>query len=208
MEGTIDFRRRVSELTMMVGEVQSEPLRVRFATDGVLYMSSPSKPSLEGKWFRFSGEGSADFFSAVIPVPGVRDPRGVVELLEFAKGSIEIVGNENVGGAETTHYRAKLDAARILSRSSSGENADLIEAYRAIDELPLEVWIDEAGRARRLVLDLPAVRDDPAAKLTIEFSDFGVAVDASPPPPEDVLAEDPLSLEPADESGSTRRARR
>jgi hypothetical protein len=57
---------------------------------------------------------------------------------------------------------------------------------RAEKTLPVEIWIDDVGRARRFVLELDEV---PA---TIDFYDFGVEVDVQAPPQDEVLDDDEL----------------
>jgi len=60
--------------------------------------------------------------------------------------------------------------------------------YRALSQLPAEVWLDADGLARRIAVSAdpltPAV--DAQTWAIAELWDFGVAVDIEPPRPEEV----------------------
>lgn len=95
------------------------------------------------------------------------------------------VGSATVGGVETTHYRAEIDVTR-LARSVDPALRRSLEALR-VGRVPVEVWIDDQDLVRRLRL---VVRREAGLRLgldlTMEFSDFGARVDATPPPSSDV----------------------
>jgi hypothetical protein len=64
--------------------------------------------------------------------------------------------------------------------------------YRALSRIAAEVWLDEAGMARRIavITDLTA-GPAPAGAPTwavIEFWDFGLAVDIPVPGPDEIVA--------------------
>jgi hypothetical protein len=85
-------------------------------------------------------------------------------------GSVSTLGKETVGGVETTHYR----------KTPGGE-------YKSVD-----AWVDDQDLVRRVKLDYDA-QLDPSSKqrahtvLTMDFSDFGSAVSATPPPASDAV---------------------
>ena len=60
--------------------------------------------------------------------------------------------------------------------------------YRALSQLPAEVWLDTAGLARRIsVSSEPAAAADKQVWSIVELWDFGLAVDITPPGPDEVL---------------------
>lgn len=128
------------------------------------------------------------------------DPSGQLAYLEDV-GSVEEVGPEEVRGTPTTRYQAVMDL-----EAAAGENPEVRQAHEQMmeqlgtDELPFDVWLDDAGQARKMVMDLPVPAEtlnqyaaDPAATrdarvtMTYEFYDFGVPVDVAPPPPEETM---------------------
>jgi hypothetical protein len=93
-----------------------------------------------------------------------------------------------VRGVATTHCRLTVDLARADAALPAGVTVPP-GPYRALRQLPAEVWLDEAGLARRI-----SVNSDPtrAAETQIwsvlELWDFGVSVDITPPGPDEVIA--------------------
>jgi hypothetical protein len=61
--------------------------------------------------------------------------------------------------------------------------------YRSLSRLPAEVWLDAAGLARRIsVCSEPTAATDAQVWSIVELWDFGVAVDITPPGPDEILA--------------------
>jgi hypothetical protein len=61
--------------------------------------------------------------------------------------------------------------------------------YRSLSRLPAEVWLDVAGLARRIsVSSEPAAAADAQVWSIVELWDYGVAVDITPPGPDELLA--------------------
>ena len=74
-------------------------------------------------------------------------------------------------------------------------------------KIPMDVWLDEQGRARRFATDMtmtvPIPASDPSAggatteekirvTMTEDVFDFGVPVKVSPPPPEKTMSQKEL----------------
>lgn len=124
------------------------------------------------------------------------DPAAQLRALEAAKG-LEQVGEEDVAGAKTTHYRGTFKLSDFIATLPAGERKEAEDAIAAIekfspqsgssfsDPVPADLWVDEDGVTRRLVstAKLPAQGGQPGGtvKQTYELSDFGVALDAAPP---------------------------
>jgi hypothetical protein len=91
---------------------------------------------------------------------GFADPALLVPLLAGAlDGSVERVGSATLGAVRTTHYRFTLDR----KRATAGFDRDRAATYRTLFTLfevadrviPAEVWLDDDGLPRRLVVVLP-----------------------------------------------------
>jgi hypothetical protein len=120
------------------------------------------------------------------------DPSQSLQYLRGASDDFKEVGEEEVRGVETTHYRGTIDLHKAVeqlpedSRESFERAIDLI----GTDDLPLDVWIDDDGMARRMKYEQPlpsAGGEEGAMELTMEFFDFGVDVDVEPPPADEVI---------------------
>lgn len=110
------------------------------------------------------------------------EPAAVVDLLRGAEGPVRRLGDDRVRGVRTMHYRATVDMARALARVPTARRPDLDRFAAAMPRrrLPVDVWVDVQGRARRITYARPRLT------LTIELFDFGVGVDVGPPPAQQV----------------------
>lgn len=90
-----------------------------------------------------------------------------------ASTQVTEVGEETIDGTETTHYRGRIDAAKL-----SPSLAKLGVTYK-----PYDVWIGkDDGYVRRLRMSYSAARQSIA--MTMSFSDFGKDVTVDVPPAE------------------------
>jgi hypothetical protein len=175
------------------GEVSG---RMELVFDGLLfYVKFPPVLSQRlpgGKtWVKFDlaklGERQGIDFQELLQLGG-SDPRQSLDLMRAASPDFAAVGDEDVRGVETTHYRGTVDLERLAERLSGKAR----QSYRRIIELtgqssvPVDVWIGEDGLTRRLRYE-QQVGNGAAMELTEEFYDFGVEVDVSPPPASEVV---------------------
>jgi hypothetical protein len=109
-------------------------------------------------------------------------------LEDMRKGSHEPerVGQEDVRGVSTTHYRGEVD---VTSRIESDSDLEDVQEVREID-----VWVDSEGRARRVVAtdEMPGVEDGMNGRwvTTTEYFDFGLRAEIQAPPAAEVLKSD------------------
>jgi LppX_LprAFG lipoprotein len=118
-----------------------------------------------------------------------QDPASQLKLLSALAG-VKEVGKEKIGGDQTTHYHGELDYNQV-AKSGPQELRKAAElALKVMDDpkIPVDVWIDDAGRVRqqRLELNTKAISGSPAQKqtMTIGYSDFGVDASGIKAPPD------------------------
>jgi hypothetical protein len=103
-------------------------------------------------------------------------------------GTSRLIGPENIRGSATNHYRAEIDlkkaAARIPDSASAAALKRLVGAS-TMSAFPIDVWIDRVGRVRREQFQYSA--NGVGMDMTIEFTRFGLPVDTTPPPSDQVL---------------------
>lgn len=101
-------------------------------------------------------------------------------------GDVSKVGTATVRGAQTTHYHAVIDLRRAADKAPAGRRA---AARSSVDQLikvtgrstiPMDVWIDGAGRLRRM-RSTQRVQGQ-AITTTMDFFDFGARQTVQPPP--------------------------
>jgi hypothetical protein len=115
------------------------------------------------------------------------DPSQALQLLNGAE-DFEEVGNEDVRGVETTHYRGTVDMNEVAENAP----ADLQDDIRKIIEqtgdrtVPMDIWIDKDGLARRLRWT-QHLQQGTTMTMDEEIYDFGAEVNATTPPADEVL---------------------
>lgn len=110
------------------------------------------------------------------------------EMLQALKavGSSHVVGHESIHGAPTTHYRGSIDLNKVAGQVP-GEQAGTIKRLfksSGLSSFPVDVWVDRSGRVRREGLKVSAT--GMSMDMTVDFTRFGVQVDTSPPPADQV----------------------
>ena len=103
-------------------------------------------------------------------------------------GSSRVVGHEDIGGAPTTHYQATIDLSKAADRIPDKQTVTALKqlfAQAGVSSMPIDVWIDRVGRVRRESLNMST--SEYSMQMTLEFTRFGVPVDITPPPADQVL---------------------
>jgi hypothetical protein len=130
------------------------------------------------------------------------DPSRNLSFLQGVTGEVEEVGQEEVRGAEATHYRFMVDLEQAAQQAPEENRAFLQQQIETlgVTELPTELWLDGEDRIVRQSynLDLGQVQVPQATEgaeqpqltgqvaTVIEYFDFGREVTVEPPPAEEV----------------------
>jgi outer membrane lipoprotein-sorting protein len=176
--------------------------RMEFVFDGLTYyMRFPEGlPELHGlgdKWLKLDlGEVNANTALDLGALQQVN--QNPAQLLQFLRGTsddIEELGQEDVRGVETTHYRAEVDLDEAAKRGAdigefSDEMREQLEAeiervkrQTGLETLPVDVWLDQDDLVRRMRMNFSfgAEGDQVGMDMTMDFFDFGVDVRVRPP---------------------------
>jgi len=133
---------------------------------------------------------------ATVGANGATDPCQALDYLRGTSDRVTRVGSEDVRGTQTAHYRAVVDLNKAAERSpTSREQIKSTIKLLGTSTQPLEVWIDAEGRVRRMkyAVDLSKSKATASttaapgsATFTLDLFDFGVPVQATLPPPDQV----------------------
>ena len=152
--------------------------------DGVLPGSRP--------WYRFDLATLGEQVGAGLGALGQlqqSDPTQVLAYLRGAAADMREVGEEDVRGASTTHYRGNVDLRRASeSLSPDGKKAveDAIQAL-GTSTFPTDVWLDGEGRVRKARFNLDSGEGPiSSGSFELELYEFGVDVTVQVPPPDQV----------------------
>jgi hypothetical protein len=143
------------------------------------YVSSDLLDSIpEGKkWIEV--DYSSATAGAGTSTPAQAGPEEGLKVLERVKDAEE-VGEEEIDGVATTHYRGTLPAA--------AEVFGVKVHYSALD---VDVWIDGQDRVRRMHLDISGsvgeAEETTTAAMTIDFVEFGRVPTIGVPDPAEVF---------------------
>jgi hypothetical protein len=120
--------------------------------------------------------------------PLVTSPADLFELLDAAKDATR-AGSGEERGEPVTRYWATLDVDDFIARLPVGERDELREFIADVwptslrDGVALDFALDSKGRVRRLDLAFPE-----GETFVFELFDYGLDVQATPPPAEQVMA--------------------
>lgn len=148
---------------------------VALLQDGTIYLRMPRLDELLGssKWLSLDRSSVPD-----LPVGGGATHLQLLDLLGAAGENIVEVGRADIRGVHTTHYLAGVDPATALGIMTPADRTLVEGQLPPGGDLPLDAWLDEAGRPRRVRLSLGAV------SLTLDLFDHGKRFELEVPPPE------------------------
>ena len=205
-EGVIDYDEQHGRLTMdlaALGLPGANGQMELLLLGKVIFMKLPAgalPPQLSAKpWVRLDLEALANregFNLGSLDQLRNSDPTKTLEYLRGASEDVTEVGDEKVRGADTTHYKATVDLRKAAEAQPEAKEA--IE--QAIEQLgtsivPMDVWIDDEGRLRRMRYEMDLSKSPQAQqsgqqlgnlKLDMELYDFGTKVDVAEPPADQV----------------------
>jgi hypothetical protein len=100
---------------------------------------------------------------------------------------VEKVGDDKVGGQDTTHYKVRVDVSDAAKKASGSVQSSLRGVSSSgVDKLPMDVWVDSNGYIRKVRYEEHAGRQQ-AANVVMQLHDFGKRVTIEPPPSDSVV---------------------
>jgi hypothetical protein len=147
-------------------------------------------------WLSFSPEDLGATDESLGFGAGAYDFTQTLESLRGVSGEPEVVGQEEVRGVETTHYRASMNLAEALEQAPAGQREQLEAAFEQMGgadevDLPVDVWIDEDDLPRRLRIEMGSLfaaagLGDGTMTMTMELFGYGEPVEIEVPPADEV----------------------
>lgn len=140
-----------------------------------LYLKSPLFSTLlaNGKtWVKLDLKKAAASQGGDLSALLTQDPAQSLQALQSLRGATKI-GTEQLGGVSTTHYRARIDPAKL---KAAGVTSTGPGAY--------DVWIGDDGYVRRVktALGIAQGSQKAAVTATVDLSGFGDKVTVTIPP--------------------------
>jgi hypothetical protein len=169
-EGIVDLDDKRGALTLDIGALGAgfgtSSLETFLGSDGIFVKLPPtvlpgSKPWLKLDLATLATQAGVNFGS--LGQLQSADPSQALQFLKGAVDGMDDVGDEDVRGADTTHYRGTLDLDRAAASVSEENRGPLNEAKAALgtSRIPTDVWIDDEGRMRKMRMALDPDGDGP-----------------------------------------------
>ena len=208
-QGAVDFENRnaVMALRMPMGTGETEVRQIGTTVYQRIPEAMRAQTPGQGPWLRMDldemmrEQYGASFSQMQGNAPS--DPSQQLAYLRGVSDSVEEVGEEEVRGEPTTHYRATVDLEKAAEEQDLPEESrraqEQMTRQLGTTELPMDVWIDGEGLVRRYEMNLPMpappnqtspnVSQNGAGEMEMtmvqEFYDFGTPVNVEPPPAEE-----------------------
>jgi hypothetical protein len=113
------------------------------------------------------------------------NPASSAELLAVIDG-VKKAGSETLHGAKTAHYTGTISVAAAAAKLKGGVAKAAVAklADSGVKDIPVEVYLDDQGRLRRLKEHVVLTVKGTTADVTtsFDFYDFGTKVDVQAPP--------------------------
>jgi hypothetical protein len=179
------------QLNMTVKAAEQEIPVDTVVTGDVFYMRSPAFARSIGRgkqWIKLdlaklAKQRGVDLGGLLNASP---TPSNALAYLAGAE-KVDTVGDEKVGGSDTTHYKVRVDVSDAAEKASGSAKSSLQGVKGSgVDKLPMDVWLDPNGYIRKVTYEEHAGRQQ-AAKVTMELHDFGSRVSIKPPPSDSVF---------------------
>ncbi|HEX4904826.1 MAG TPA: hypothetical protein VFU93_05210 [Acidimicrobiales bacterium] len=195
-EGLVDFETGASSLTMsMVGN----ELEMR-TVDDHFYMRLPDVGQPLGittPWVGMpvdaAGTGS---------YTGSPSAAAMIDSLRGVSRDIESLGRDEVNGVDANGFRVTIDLERALQQVPEADRARAEESMAQLRgmgmaEMPMEVWVTDGGLPVRMVMEMEGIGGTGASmRSQMDYVDFGLPVDITAPPAEDVtMVQDQAQLQ-------------
>lgn len=196
-EGASDYETNTTRMVLDVGEQSPTGEPIEFIQSGSTFFLAAAALGLplpsDAGWLRLDLDALGEQ-SGIAP-PGFEafgegaDPTTALEALRGTTGELETIGEEEVRGVDTTHYRTMIsrDAAAAAAETDPDaqqrlEDSALPETY------PVDVWLGDDGLPRRIQFAPSAESGGTETdRFTLEFYDYGEDVMIDVPSDEQVL---------------------
>jgi hypothetical protein len=154
----------------------------------VIYMRSPLLASVAGdRWIKFDmaklARRQGIDLNALLNA-NQADPSQTLDMLK-ASADARPIGYDHIRGVFTTHYQLKVDLERLAKENKNlRKMIDTVREVTGTTSYPAEAWVDDAGRVRRMKVDMSF--NSPAGgaftlSLTEDLYAFGTKVHIRPP---------------------------
>jgi hypothetical protein len=195
--GAIDFSQNAMQLQINVGVANQQIQMQTVYSDGSIYENIPGIDEIvPGKtWVSFdlSSLGASTNQSPSSLGTG-NNPAAMLHLLTQQGNKVVALGSSTVDGVSVQGYSVTLNAAAIKSKLATAKLPSwMTSALKDVNfqDTTVKVYVDGSGFLRRMALNLTetvASAGQVTADESLDFSNYGTAVNVSAPPSDQVVS--------------------
>jgi hypothetical protein len=144
-------------------------------------LSSSGKPWIKIDITKAAAAAGVPGLSSLTNNPASSDPSQLLQYLRAVSGDISNEGKEQVGGLDTTHYKATIDLNKVpdalpaSSRAAARQSIPAMVKMLGKSTLPVEVWIDNQHLVRRMKMSFDSSTNGQSAgiAMTMDIPEYG-----------------------------------
>ncbi|HVE94812.1 MAG TPA: LppX_LprAFG lipoprotein, partial [Acidimicrobiales bacterium] len=147
VEGEWDMPRNLVRSTVKYTTAEAEDSADYRVLGEVVYVQGFGAE--DRKWKKYDGHDGGVGSDTL----GVLRPDPAIEILAGLTGKAKKVGNQRIGGTQTTHFQAKADLKRAIAKAEADARDALQSRLDNTEDgqADIDLWLDSDGRIRRLV---------------------------------------------------------
>jgi len=187
--GAFSFVNKTGDLTLdipLLGQGSAGTVEIE-QVGGQIYVSTPKLTSVDGgkQWVSFTLAGFQQEVGSSDPLISLADgnPTATLGLLESLTGTVTEAGKSDIDGVPTTEYQADLNLAHPTTSSTIISSA--LAQTLGLSSVPVDVWVDSAGRARQVSTTFSVLGLTVTAQVGL--NSFGSPVSVTAPPADEVV---------------------
>jgi hypothetical protein len=152
-------------------------------TDTFVELAEKDRATFKGKsWMRMDMGG--DGKTGVDRANQVQDINPPAQLKSFVEGgTVTVVGQEDVGGAQTVRFTSTIPLSRYLEQTNEKDRAAVEKQMKEknVTEFKTDLWVDADYLLRR------TRTEHAGSENTVEYTEYGKPVTVNPPPADQVV---------------------
>jgi hypothetical protein len=156
----------------------------------IIYVKLPSvltsripggKPWLKIDLAKLGSAAGVPGLGSLTTSPGSSDPSQFLQYLRAVGSGVTKVGSEQIGGVQTTHYKATISLDKVpnalpaASRQAAAQGIKQLESQTGLKSLPSDVWIDGKHLVRQMQFgfDTSAQGQKVSTQITLNITHYG-----------------------------------
>jgi hypothetical protein len=157
-------------------------------------LGGSSKPWIKIDITKAAAAAGVPGLSSLTNNPASSDPSQMLQYLRAVSGDISNEGKEQVGGLDTTHYKATIDLNKVpnalpaSSRAAGRQSVSALTKMLGKSTLPVEVWVDGQHLVRQMKMSFDSSTQSQSVTIgmTLNIPEYGPQPAPTLPPADQV----------------------